>query len=96
MSRWPTVPVAPMEPGPPVSADGPPNGVTAERSGRRVAMAPPVDGAPPADDASGPRGAGRGAYATLADHPASDETMATAAEPPSDPDGGPADKGDAS
>jgi hypothetical protein len=59
-------------------------------------MAHPVDGPPPADDTPDREGADAGTYATLADHPASDETMATPAEPPSDPDEGPADKGDAS
>ena len=56
----------------------------------RVAMAhpltdpavPPIRLAPPADDPPDREGADAGSYATLADHPASDETMATPAEPP--------------
>jgi hypothetical protein len=47
----------------------------------RVAMAHPADA---------------GTSATLADQPERDETMAAPTEPPSDPDGAPADKGDAS
>jgi hypothetical protein len=63
-----------------------------------VEAASPVDVAPPADDRPDRERADAGSYATLADHPASDETMDTPAapEPPSDPDRAPADKGDAS
>ncbi|HEY7969283.1 MAG TPA: hypothetical protein VID95_04755 [Candidatus Limnocylindrales bacterium] len=95
MSLWPTVPVASTEARAPIP-HGPPALASPERSGLRVAMAHPVDGPPPADDTPDREGADAGTYATLADHPASDETMATPAEPPSDPDEGPADKGDAS
>jgi hypothetical protein len=60
-------------------------------------MAHPVNAdGPPAGDPAPPEQADVGSYATLADHPSSDETVAAPAEPPSDADGAPTDKGDAS
>ena len=101
MSAWAVLPVASMTASAPVAdtgmrrrRDGDGVGGGAAASGRDGA---PVDGSrgsagrggSAVDDAPVPdrEGADAGSYATLADHPASDETMATPAEPPSDPDG---------
>ena len=111
MSAWAVMPVASMTASAPAAENREAEATaTAEAPRLRVAMAhpltdpavppveevPPAEVAPQADDVPAAGLADAGPYATLADHPASDETMATPDEPPSDPDGGPADKGDAS
>jgi len=64
----------------------------AEPEAAEATAAEPATAEPPTGAAEA------GTYATLADQPARDETTATPspAEPPSDPDGAPADRGDAS
>jgi hypothetical protein len=109
MSAWGVMPVAPMTTNGPMAdhAEVTTTSTASPEAPRlRVAMAhpmtnpvvPPVDVASPNDGAPEPGLADPEPYATLADHPASDATMATPAapEPPSDPDRAPADKGDAS
>ena len=108
MSAWAALPVASMTATPPPADDRTAAKATATSPAGaprlRVAMAhpstdpaaPPVESDPPAADAPAPGPADAGSYATLADHPESAETMAAPAEPPSDPDAGPTDKGDAS